>query len=250
MMKHKSKWLFSLLILFSSTCFAELPVFDIAGFRNTLATSLNSATQIRNQMEQIKWSIERVKQTSKSLKNLDVNSLNELNDLLNGNTYEINQFLSSVEGIGYSLNEIASEYNRIFPGENIDKELNLGAYKEYYRSWNTQLSLAARESMRSQSVIRHVGEQNIAAAQILSRSKNAEGQMGMLESMMESLTLISNQLSNLTQVMVTNSRTMSVAAAAESSNQAAERTASERFWDGYGDMGKPPKRLNRLPDFK
>ena len=241
--------LLMLIVLMVSTSVnaAGLPVFDIASFRNTLASSVNSATQLKNQVEEIKWAVESVKRQTKSLQKLEVNSLGELNDLLNGNSFKVNSFLSSLNGIGYSINTVTNQYNRLFPMDKIDKEVDMSVYQDYYRSWNTELSNAARESMQAQTVLKDISQHNVAAARILARSKNSQGQMGMLESIMESLTLISNQMSNLTQVLATSGRTMAVAAASDAASESAADTASNKLWSGYSDMGKPAKKLNKMP---
>lgn len=220
-----------LLVGFTETASAVLPVFDALGLIETAATAANTAQQIEKQLSMINNQIQSLENDTKNLKLLDSNSFNELTRNLNSQSSQLDKLLGTMRNINYRTNDIDNQYKELFPTNKSLSNKSSEQYGDYFQGWSEQLHEASLASMKSQSVINNIKDNNEQARNILSQSKGSDGQVRQLQAMNEMLSIVIVQLSDLTTSLVTSGRLSASAAASLQSKQDAQREIVKQFTD-------------------
>jgi type IV secretion system protein TrbJ len=159
----------------------------------------------------------------------------------------LNDLLSSINTIGYSLNQVNSEFSRVFPGSTAMAGMTINDFQNATNRWHSELLGVSQIAMRAQSTVTKLQGNADAASQILSNSASAEGAVGQAQANVQMTHLLSTQLDQLIETTDTANRvtaTMAATAAAEDDMSEEMRT---RLLMDYTDTGAPAPVLTRLP---
>jgi P-type conjugative transfer protein TrbJ len=206
-----------------------IPVFDAAGFSQSLITATNAVTQVANQARQIQNQISMIRNQVQSLQTLGSARFGALAGNLVIQAAQVQALLNQVQGIGYSLNGIDRQFGALFPGDLDWAELPIEQHQDYYIRWSDQLHEASRTAMAGQGVIRNIQTHNAEARQILMQAHGADGEVRQLQAVNEMLSVLASQLGDVTMTMSATGRVTASAAAATRAERDAQRALMRRF---------------------
>jgi type IV secretion system protein TrbJ len=206
-----------------------IPVFDAAGFSQSLITATNAVTQVANQARQIQNEISMIRNQVQSLQTLGAGRFGALTGNLAVQVAQVQALLNQVQGIGYSLNGIDRQFGALFPADLDWAELPVERHQDYYIRWSDQLHEASRTAMAGQGVIRNIQAHNAEARQILMQAQSADGEVRQLQAVNEMLSVLANQMGDVTMTMSATGRVTASAAAATQAERDAQRALMRRF---------------------
>lgn len=242
---------FSLVLMPSVAFSTGIPVFDGGNFSQNIISALQSIQQVYNQVTQLQNQATQIQYKLKSLKTLGSGSFNQLNGLLNGNINDLGAFLSSVNGIGYTLGSIRNQYDALFPQGTKWENVKMSEYSKYFGDWNDEVTNSARSSMEAQSVLSRLQSNYQQMIGILSQSRSADGEVRQLQASNEMLSVIGTQMGDLTHTMAATGRVIATAEAAGAAEKRASQRAAELSMQDFTKSSevkpvysKPPKLNN------
>ena len=217
----------------SKIAHASLPVIDITNLQQNTLTALRTAAQIENQLVQIRNQV-------KSLSMLPSGITAPIKGVYDSNLRELNGLIADVKGIGFDLNQIDGQFNQLYPTGQWDT-INRGQYDQYYQKWNTELTESARTAMKAQGVIERSQGYNTQAMNILEQSNSSDGEVRQIQATNQMLSLVSAQLSGLTENLSTSTRLTATVAVDAAQRKEAERAYRNKLMDGYGGLNTTPQ---------
>lgn len=212
--------------IFAASAPGPEPVIDRASIRQTAAIDLDIGTQITNEIQSLQYQLKQLQTLT------DVSSFDSANKNLNSQLNQLNSILNSVKGINYQLGDIDAQFKKLFPTDTEWSKKSMDDYSNYLQQWSGELQNASSTAMQTQSVISNVQMNNQQVQQILSQSKDStNGEVTELQSMNQMLSVIQNQLGDLTSTTAASSRLAATAAAEAQSQQDEEREIMKSFTD-------------------
>jgi len=230
--------------------YAAWPVIDYANLSRNTVTSIQMVQDVIHQVTQIQNQLNQYMAQLQSLQSLDQLTFRQVKVLIQANTDELNRVLNDMDAIGYSLNQIKTQYHDLFPQDNDFSGVDLAGYEEYYREWNKELNESARTAMESQAVIERSKQYNQEAAEILARSTGAEGEVRQLQAQNQMLGMMSSQIGDLTQILATSGRVAATAAARSAAEKAVDQELNRRSSEGYNDWESPGPVADNMPSLQ
>lgn len=213
---------------------------DVAVLSAILAEDLLQGITLANQLTQM---TQQVKATMQTLKTLDPRSFTGVQDLLQTTDTAVMQLNSNITGLDMNLGRMQAELQALTAGDT--SGVRFRTFEGRYDAWTRLLKSSADLATRSQSDVSNIQRNSQAARQILERSQGADGEVRQLQSIVQMLGVMQNQLNELTlTIKAANSTTatMQANAVAEREKTEAERRALHQ---GYYNS-KPPRSTTRL----
>jgi P-type conjugative transfer protein TrbJ len=192
----------------------------------TVIDPSNLIENILSVLEQVEANIKlatQIENEIKSLKLLGASAFSDIQNILNGNINDLEDLIAAVQGIGYTMDSINTQYDAIFPdndGWDADK---LSNYPAYARDWNNKTTSSIRDAMKAQSVLSRIRDINNNVMSILSEVSGSDGEVRQIQAMNEILGQMSSQLGDITQSLAVTSRMTATALAVDESHKAASR---------------------------
>lgn len=227
-------WVLSFLSLLPVGVRAAWPVIDVANLSRNTVTSLQMIQDVAHQVTQIQNQIMQYEAMLQSLKSLDAQAYNQVRVLLQMQTDEYNQLFTDLNTIGYSLGQIDSEFNQLFPQGTDWNNVDYAQFKQYYQDWNKELSKSAHKAMEAQTLVSKTQQYNNEVNDILSRSMGAEGEVRQLQAQNQMTGILSQQLGDLTSTLATSGRLSATLAAKAAAKEDASAEFKRRMINGYG----------------
>jgi P-type conjugative transfer protein TrbJ len=220
---------------------AQFAVVDATNLVQTTSTAISTAKTVENIIQQVNL----MRQT---LQSLDLSSFSSLQGLLSQGQVTYQMLSNSITALGFALQDVNRDFDRLFPKDKAKwQTVSYSDYDSYYTSWNAEITASAKFADRAQSTLLLVETNNRAAANILSQSSSATGEVRQLQLINQQLGLIYARLGDLIQNTATMNRITANMAAAAAGEKLLIRDSAERRRDGYTNRGKPPRVLNQLP---
>jgi P-type conjugative transfer protein TrbJ len=220
---------------------AQLAVEDGRNLVQTTATAISTARTVENMIEQV----DLMKQT---LQTLNPTSIYGLETLIDQGQVTYLALTNNIASVGFALGNVNSSFDRLFPKDkNTWHAARYSDYDNYYTGWNSEITGSAKMAERAQSTVLSVEANNRAAANILSQSTTANGEVRQLQLINQQLALIHARLGDLVQNIATMGRITANMAASSAGEKLLLREAKLRRRDGYTNRGAPSRTLNRLP---
>ena len=182
---------------------------NILSVLEEVEANINLATQIENEL--------------KSLKLLGSSAFFDIQNILNNNIDDLEALIAAVQGIGYTVDNINTQYDAIFPDNDGWDSEKLSNYPAYAKDWNDQTTSSIKDAMKAQSVLSHIKDTNNNVMSILSEVSGSDGEVRQLQAMNEILGQMSSQLGDITQSLAVTSRMTATALAVDESHRAASR---------------------------
>jgi P-type conjugative transfer protein TrbJ len=206
---------------------AGIPVFDVNTFKQSLITAQQAVQQVTHQVTQINHQVQMIQNQVRSLQTLGEGRYSALTGNLSTQIVQLNSVMDTVRGVSFQINQVDGQFKSLFPPRADWSTQNMTQYGRYFDQWSDQLQDATRTAMKSQGVIENLRANNAEAQNLLTQSKSADGQVRQLQVTNSLLSILANQLGDMTMAMTTGSRvSASVAAQAQ-----AERDARRALMD-------------------
>jgi len=192
----------------------------------TVIDPSNLIENILSVLEQVEANIQlatQIENEIKSLKLLGSSAFSDIQNILNNNINDLEDLIAAVQGIGYTMDSINTQYDAIFPdndGWDADK---LSNYPAYAKDWNDKTTSSIRDAMKAQSVLSRIRDINNNIMGILSEVSGSDGEVRQIQAMNEILAQMSSQLGDITQSLAVTSRMTATALAVDESHKAASR---------------------------
>lgn len=225
--------------IFSRTAYAGgFPVIDIAGLTQNLITAVQTVQEVRNSYTSIGHQLQ-------SLRSLDPQTFRQIETLIGDNFQDINDLLANMQGIGFSIGNIAAQYDQLFQADWMNVSPN--DYGNFYQRWSDELSSSAKSAMEAQAAVGNTQQINNEVMRILSDSAGADGEVRQLQAQNQMLGALSVQLNGITGALTTAGRVTATAAAADAAEKSLAAEQSDRLRQRYTDMGPPVQAIQTLP---
>jgi len=204
----------------------------LATRRASAAIPVTDGTGIGQVIVQINWAIAQISQMRTQVqylkdaaRTLDPRSYRTIGALLDGDAVTFDAITRDVNTIGYTLRGVDQRFRRLFPDEEAVRNMRPSEHAETSRQMNRELHDAALVAYRAQSNISTVEASHAQAKSILARSDADDSQVAQLQSAIQMLALVHDNLTNITQTVASAGRvTSDIAAAGVTDNRiAAER---------------------------
>lgn len=213
---------------------AAWPVFDAANFSRNTVTSVQMVQDVLHQVTQIQNQIRQYEATLQTLQSLDASTWQQVQSLLRAQTGEFNELFYNLDAIGYNLSQIDTQFNTLFPERTDWEDIDTADFEQYYRDWNEELNESAKTAMKAQASIARVQDYNDEVQAILSRSGGAQGEVRQMQAQNQMLSVMNNQLGDLTGTIAASGRITATMAAKTAAREEAERELNRRAGNGWG----------------
>jgi type IV secretion system protein TrbJ len=219
----------------SNVIYAQWTVFDPVNLIQNILSVLHEAeaniqlaTQIENEI--------------KSLKLLGASTFADIQGILNNNINDLKSLVTDVQGIGFTIKNINTQYDAIFPDNASWDAVKLSNYPAYARDWNNKTTSSIKDAMKAQSILSRIIDTNNNVMSILSDVSGSDGQVRQLQASNQILVQMSSQLGDITQSLAVTSRMTATALAADESHRAASRQIVDDSLATFSkpDTTKPP----------
>ncbi len=225
--------------IFSRTAYTGgFPVIDIAGLTQNVITAVQTVQEVKNSFDSIGNQLQ-------SLRSLDPSSFRQIETLVSDNFQEINTLLANIQGIGFSVGNIAAQYDQLFQANWSNVSPN--DYGNFYQNWSDELSSSAKAAMEAQAVVGNTQRVNNEVMRILADSAAENGEVRQLQAQNQMLAALSAQLNGITGALTTAGRVTATAAASDAAEQSIASDQANRVRQGYTDRGAPRNVLGQLP---
>ncbi len=213
---------------------AAWPVIDAANLSRNTITSLQTIQDVAHQVTQIQNQIRQYEAMLQTLQSLDSQAFNQVKSLLQSQTDEYNQLFNDLNSIGYSLGQIDSEFNQLFPQGTDWNTIDFSQFEGYFQNWNQELSESAKTAMEAQTLVSKTQQYNDEVNDILSRSMGADGEVRQLQAQNQMMGILSQQLGDLTGNLAASGRLTATLAAQAAAKEDASAEFKRRMVNGYG----------------
>jgi P-type conjugative transfer protein TrbJ len=220
---------------------AQLAVVDAGNLVQSTTTAISTAQMLQNMIQQVSM-------MRQNLRSLDPASFAGLQAVLGQEQLTYQTLSNGITALGFALQDVNSDFDRLFPRDKAKwRAVRYSDYDSYYTGWNAEITASAKFADRAQSTILLVESNNRSAANILSQSSSATGEVRQLQLINQQLGLIHGRLGDLIQNIATMNRLTANMAAASAGEKLLIRDSAERRREGYTNRGRPSRVLDRLP---
>jgi P-type conjugative transfer protein TrbJ len=201
---------------------AEIPVIDAAGIAQVAIHAAEALAQLQSMQQQVQ-----------ALRNaalqLDPRSYQSVRNLLSGNDVNYVSLLRDVQSMGYSLERVNARFRQLYPTDDAVKNMSPDQLRATSREMNQEVRSSALVAARSQSTLRTIEANNTEARNILDRSAGNGSQVAQLQSAVQMLGLIHQNLVDINQMMSASSRVTSNVAVRAATERSMERERAARM---------------------
>ena len=203
-----------------------IPVIDVAGIAQTIA-------QIAETVRQIEVMRNQVRALQNAARQLDPRSYQGIEALLRDGDLKYEALTRDISSIGYTLERVNRQFRRIFPNEEAVQNMRASEYEATSRQMNHELYDSAFVAARAQSTLSGIEANNAEAQQILRRSEGNGSQVAQLQSALQMLALMHQNLVAITQTISSAGRVSSDLAAAAVTERRMRREKRRRLLRNY-----------------
>lgn len=205
------------------------PVIDAAG----IAQIAVQAAEVWAQVQTLHQQVEALRAAALQL---DPRSYQSVQNLLSGNDVNYLSLLRDVRSMGFTVERVNTRFRQLFPDDQAVKKMTPRQAEATSKEMNEELYSSALVAARAQTTLRTIEDNNVEARNILSQSQGNGSQVAQLQSALQMLALMHQNLVTITQLVSSSGRV--------ASNQAVRavterRIASERATRMMRDYDKP-----------
>lgn len=210
-----------------------LVVEDVAGILQVIAQYSETAQQVLTTQRQ-------VEQLRAAARQLDPRSYRSVQNLLSGNDVNFLALTRDLQSMGYSIRRVNQRFQRLFPDERAVSTMRPKEFRESSRAMNKEVHDSALAAARAQTTLRTIEQNDLEARNILSRSEGNGSQVAQLQSALQMLALIHQNLVSITQTIATAGRVSSNIAARDVTERRIDRERQLRLMRDYNQRSSSP----------
>lgn len=218
---------------------AGIPVIDSSNLTQAIQQVVADGTKIANQVSQIANQVQQINQLTETLRTVGAGEFSALTASLTNQFTEVQSVLGSLSGISYRLADIQADFRAKFPAAADWATVTAAAYETLKGQWDQQIEDIALEAMKSQAVTARIQAYNDSARRMLSQSQAGNGQVRQMQAMNQLMTVLVQQLSDLSQQLASSGRLTAVHLAQQAKEREASRAMTQRLMTGFASSGPP-----------
>ena len=210
---------------------------DIIVLGTILAELIKQTTDMMTQISLLRQALSR----------LDGLSFDTLRGLLIDAQPTYDALVQDVESIGYRLDSVNRTFRKVFPGTSDLKSIRYSDFDPLVGRWQDEIQASALVAARAQSNITWLKQRSDEAADILSRSASAQGQVAQMQAVVQMLGVMQAQTLGMAQSIDAAGRVTTNMAAASAAEKQLSRERKRRNLANYTYRGSPVTVLKKLP---
>ena len=214
-----------------------IPVIDAGG----IAQIVIQAGEVWAQLQATQAQVDALR---RSALQLDPRSYRSVQDLLAANEVNFLALTRDLQTMGYSFERINDRFRRLFPDDQAVKNMTPRQAQAASREMNKEIYSSALVAARTQTTLRTIEDNNSEARNILSRSEGNGSQVAQLQSALQMLGLIHQNLVSITQMISASGRVTSNVAVRGVTERRIERERATRMLRGH-DRSEPIPEVDR-----
>lgn len=204
---------------------AQFAVLDVANLAQNLMTAANTLEQLNNQLMQIQQFTQMLEYEARNVASLNFLGLGQLTASLD----QINGLMSQARSLAYTVNNLQSEFSRLFPvyGSNVTlRQLVNDARTRWQASVDT-----FQHTMEVQSqIVSGIAADEGHVAALVSQSQGAVGALQAIQATNQLLALQSKQLAATQALLSAGGRAQGTETMRIVEEEEAGRAEWQRFW--------------------
>jgi conjugal transfer/entry exclusion protein len=219
----------------ATTCFcwtgvapAQFAVVDVANIAQI-------GKQITEGLAQLQATENQVNALRNAARQLDPSNYRGIEGLLTGQDLNVNAILGDVRTIGFTLDRVNSQFAQIFPNQQAVQNMRATDFDSTTQNMHQELYNSAIVAARAQSSLESIEASDTEAKAILERSQGTDSQVAQLESAIQMLALIHQNLVAITMSVNAAGRLASDVTAQAVVGRRVEREKRARLLDGYAN---------------
>ncbi len=209
------------------------PLSELPAWANVPVVDAGGIAQIVVQAGEVYLQLQSMQQQVQALRNaalqLDPRSYQSVQNLLAGNEVNYLSLIRDVQSMGYSLERVNTRFRQLYPDDRAVKNMRPDQLEATSRDMNEEIHASALVAARSQTTLRTIEANNTEARNILSRSAGNGSQVAQLQSAVQMLGLIHQNLVGINQMLSASSRVTSNVAVRGVTERRMERERAHRM---------------------
>jgi P-type conjugative transfer protein TrbJ len=149
--------------------------------------------------------------------------------------------------LGYKLESIGDEHKKVFPTADSYSSMPTGDFSKRAQTWHEALRESSAIAMRAQTSVRTLEQRAQTQEQILSSSQSAQGVVGQLQAVVNSLALLHTDLTAIEENLAAGQRVTATWAGVHVSERELAQERTKRMMEGYTNPGAGAHLLGELP---
>jgi P-type conjugative transfer protein TrbJ len=204
---------------------AQMAVIDLKAIGQAEAQVQNQLSAINNQLVQIQRLESQLSNQALMLQKMQTDVTGPILSIENQAT----QILQNAQGIGYGAQTVAQNFANLYPSTMPGASLN--TTQASLATWRTNNTAAIQTALQAQNqIVQNQGTVTTQVQTAVAASQAASGQTGAIQAGNQLLAAATKQLTDLQNLLITQSRAQQLLAAQAQATQAAGAADSQRFW--------------------
>ena len=216
-----------------------IPVIDVG----SIAQLAVQAGEVWAQLQAVQQQVATLRAAAQQL---DPRSYQSVRNLLAGNDVNYASLIHDVQSMGYSLERVNSRFRQLFPDDEAVKKMTPAQAEAVSRDMNREIHSSALVAARSQTTLRAIEANNTEARNILSRSESNGSQVAQLQSAIQMLGLIHQNIVAINQMISAAGRVTSNVVARGATERRIARERDTRMRSDYVEAAPVPAVDSRL----
>jgi P-type conjugative transfer protein TrbJ len=204
---------------------AQMAVIDLKAIGQAEAQVQNQLSAINNQLVQIQRLESQLSNQALMLQKTETDVTGPILSIENQAT----QILQNAQGIGYGAQNVAQSFAKLYPSTM--PGASLATTQASLATWRTNNTAAIQAALQAQNqIVQNQGTVTTQVQTAVAASQGASGQTGAIQAGNQLLAAATKQLTDLQNLLITQSRAQQLLAAQAQAAQAAGAADSQRFW--------------------
>jgi len=232
---NRCRFLLALMLLLGSSAKALIPVTDLAHIAETAAMAANVFAQLIEQRKKIQQDFEYMKNQLRKLKELGWKDSYKLKEHM----ALFDSFKSRVKSITYDYENLDREFFKTYGSDAPD-------FRNKHKAWDRNTEDAIRSSLKSHGYLKDSKRKLIKISDLVTKQRSAQGQMQVLQTLVELNAIQARQMEELKQIIALDSRSKQLRVMEERSQGKAAQQRGKNLLRDF-DKHRPSKPMSRLP---
>jgi len=229
----------------ASSARADLFGGDLPLLAAILGNTVTMVVQMISMLTQIGY---QVKMLQTMIQGLDHPSFASIVSFINTARYSFNSLTWGMRSMGYTMQRIDGEYQKLFPGDVPPPGTTVAQHRQTLQSWHQEVVGAAQVAARQQTSLETLEQHATKTQDLLNQSDAHGGEVAsQLQIIAQLIGITNTELNVLNQTLATTARVLTNSAAAGASERQLSLAKSDDARDGYTDKGLPVVVPHTLP---
>ena len=155
--------------------------------------------QFRETLQQVATARQQVEQLRAAARQLDPGSSRSVQNLLSGSDMNFLALTRDLQSMGHTVRRVNQRFGRLFPDQRAANTMRPREFRQTSHAMNRELHESAlTAAARAQTTLRRIEQNDLEARNVLSRSEGNGSQVAQLQSALQLLALIHQNLVSVT----------------------------------------------------